>query len=62
MCNFRPTKIKVDILTAITAEDCENHVLAALPTGAGKTIPELLVSIVSEGEQISILLIIIIII
>ena len=36
-------------MTAISDEECDRHILAALPTGAGKTIPQLLVSSVSEG-------------
>ena len=39
----------MDILTAITDEDSSSHVLAALPTGSGKTIPQLLISSLLQG-------------
>ena len=43
-------KLKVDILTAICDTEEKRHVLAALPTGFGKTLPQLLCSsLLSEG-------------
>ena len=42
--------IKIDIVTAITDSEENRHVLAALPTGSGKTLPQLLVpSLVIPG-------------
>ena len=43
---------QVDILAAITDVDNNIHVLAALPTGSGKSIPQLLLSsLVHPGLQ-----------
>ena len=43
----------LDILTAITNIDESRHVVAALPTGSGKSIPQLLLSsLVSPGHKI----------
>ena len=44
---------KVDILTAITDIEETKHVIAALPTGSGKTIPQLILSsLVSPGYSL----------
>ena len=42
----------MDILTAITDINENRHVVAALPTGSGKSIPQLLLSsLVSPGHM-----------
>ena len=43
---------KTDILTAITDDTIGFNVLSALPTGYGKTIPQLLLSSINEGDMI----------
>ena len=43
---------KVDILTAITDIEESRHVVSALPTGCGKTLPQLMLSsLVSPGQS-----------
>ena len=46
--------MQVDILTAIFDPEIKQHVFAGLPTGWGKSLPQLLVSPLSPPGKISI--------
>ena len=45
--------MKVDILAAITDEHNDSNVLAALPTGFGKSLPQLLLSSLAPHGEVT---------